>query len=273
MTEHPLSELSVTSAPMLELKSGRLGSKRWMQLLASLNTTHSITAAAKAVDLSYKAAWDAIDAMNNLSDEPLVLRSKGGKGGGGTELTPRGQQLVATYQAVESLNARFLKHINRRIGHLSLDMRLIERLNMLTSARNQFAGTVTHIQRGAVNDEIELSLPGGERVIAIVTRESTENLGLEVGVEAVALIKAAWVMIAIEGADQAMKLSASNQLRGNISRLTPGAVNTEVVVALKGGNSVAATIAKRAVEELGLVEGMPVTAFFKASSVILAVLT
>ena len=71
-------------------------------LLEAIEQHGSISQAAKAVPLSYKAAWDAVDAMNNLSEEPLVLRMAGGKHGGGTQLTEYGRKVVALYRALES---------------------------------------------------------------------------------------------------------------------------------------------------------------------------
>jgi len=141
---------------------------------------------------------------------------------------------------------------------------------MLTSARNHFSGKVVRVKAGAVNDEVELELSGGERLVAIVTHESTETLGLKKGVEALALIKASWVIVGLDEGP-AMKLSARNCLRGTITKLAKGAVNSEVVIGLKGGNSVVATITNASVDELGLSEGKPASAIFKASSVILGV--
>jgi molybdate transport system regulatory protein len=266
----PTSKLRVRSALTLETRAGALAGKRWMELLAGLDKNHSITAAAKAVGLSYKAAWDAIEAMNNLSEQPLVQRTKGGKGGGGTRLTERGRQLVATFAAVDAENNRFLELLNSRISHLDQDLRIIGRLTMLTSARNHFAGQVTRIHKGAVNDEVELVLSGGERLTAIVTHESVQNLGLKIGKDAVALVKASWIILALD-VKPSLKLSARNQLAGEIKRLTRGAVNAEVVIELKGGNSVAAIITNDAVKELKLAIGKRVVAIFKASSVILGV--
>jgi len=68
-----------------------------------------------------------------------------------------------------------------------------------------------------------------------------------------------------------MKLSARNRLDGTISQVEPGAVNTEVVIELKGGNSVAAIITNKAAKTLGLKVGNPASAIFKASSVIIGV--
>lgn len=68
---------------------------------------------------------------------------------------------------------------------------------MRTSARNQLQGTVTAVTRGAVNDEVEITLPGGEKIVAVVTHGSTDALGLKPGVKAFALIKASSVIVGV----------------------------------------------------------------------------
>jgi molybdopterin-binding protein len=76
---------------------------------------------------------------------------------------------------------------------------------MRTSARNTFSGTATRLTKGAVNSEIELTLAGGERIVAIITNGSVDALGLSLGANATALIKASWVIL---GKDQKMQGSA-----------------------------------------------------------------
>ena len=137
---------------------------------------------------------------------------------------------------------------------------------MKTSARNQFLGTVTAVQRGAINDEVELAIVGGQKLIATVTHESTESLGLVAGAEAFALIKASSIIIVTD--TQGAKFSARNRLQGVITRLQPGAVNSEVVIALPGGGAIAAIITLDSSTALGLAVGQTATAIFKASSVI-----
>lgn len=137
---------------------------------------------------------------------------------------------------------------------------------MQTSARNQFVGTVVAVRRGAVNDEIELAIAGDQRIVATITRESTGNLGLTTGRKAFALVKASSVILMVDG--EKTKLSTRNRLAGKVSRIEPGAVNSEVVVDLPGGGAVAAIITAESVKSLGLQVGKPVTAIFKASSVI-----
>lgn len=257
-----------------------LGGAARIALLAAIGNTGSITSAAKAVGISYKAAWDAIDAMNNLAGEALVMRSVGGKGGGGTTLTPRGRQLIDTFRAVEREHRKFIERASEAIEHFKGDWALIGRMGMKTSARNQLYGTVSVVKRGSVNDEISLALPGGQTIVAVVTHESTETLGLVVGAPAFALIKASWVMLIAEDAapGQPLRLSARNQLRGVVTQVTRGAVNTEVSLTLDGAaagsasptpTTITAIVTNESAETLALAERKHAIAVFKASSVIL----
>ena len=94
-----------------------LGDTR-IRLLESIDIHGSITQAAKAVPLSYKAAWDAIDVMNNLADHPLVIRSTGGRHGGGTLLTDYGRKVVVLYRALE---AEYQAALDRMAASMSSD--------------------------------------------------------------------------------------------------------------------------------------------------------
>lgn len=138
-----------------------------------------------------------------------------------------------------------------------------------TSARNKLFGRVASVRGGAVNDEVVLELPGGQRIVATITHESVETLELAEGVEAFALIKASSVLVGLP--DPGMRLSARNQLAGVVARVMPGAVNAEVVIELDGGGTVAAIVTNGSVEALGLQAGVAAVAIFKASSVILGV--
>lgn len=261
--------LTVDGAVWLTVGGESFGGRSRIDLLRAIVDKGSITHAAKAVGISYKGAWDAIDAMNTLAGEPLVARSTGGRGGGSTRLTPRGLRLVERFDQIDAVHRRFLKLLDDESIDLDREFSLARTFNLKTSARNQFTGTVSSVRTGAVNDEVELLLPGGARIVAIVTRESTRSLGLRTGITAFALLKSASVMIAanIEGA----RISARNQLHGTIALVTPGAVNAEVAIDLDGGGSIGATINQASLQQLGFAPGQRATALFKASSVILAV--
>jgi molybdate transport system regulatory protein len=140
---------------------------------------------------------------------------------------------------------------------------------MNVSARNVFRGKITALTHGSVNAEVELALSGGDRIVAIVTEESVKSLGLAVGKEAVAYVKAPWVML-LSG-PQEVHFSARNQLTGKVSVVQKAAVNTEVALLLPGGTTVYAVVTNEAVMELGLKEGAEATALIKASHIILGV--
>jgi molybdate transport system regulatory protein len=263
------TSINLDGAVWLTVGGASLGGPGKMALLAKVAECGSITQAAKLLSMSYKAAWDAIDHMNNLAGEPLLERVSGGKGGGGSRLTGRGAQLLENFRLIESEHRKFLEQLGRQANGIADDILLIRRMGMKTSARNHFFGKVSKVAGGAVNDEVELTVAGGHTITAIVTHGSTEELGLAVGVEAFALIKASSViLVADEGG---VKFSARNRLSGTVARIQPGAVNTEVVIDLKGGGSIAAVITNDSAIHLGLAVGVNSTAIFKASSVILGV--
>ncbi|MGF6917723.1 TOBE domain-containing protein [Paraburkholderia sp. 40] len=271
----PRDALELGGSVWFQAGTQTLGGAARIALLAAIGETGSITSAAKAVGISYKGAWDAIDTMNNLAGEPLVVRLTGGKGGGGTTLTPRAVKLIETFRAVEREHRRFLERAGAAIGEgFATDWDLIGRIGVKTSARNQFYGTVSAIERGTVNDEVSLALPGGHTIVAVLTHESTEALGLAVGVAAFALIKASWVVLLVPGdgdRDAPLNLSARNQLFGTVHSVKRGAVNAEVSLGLEGGAVVTAVVTNGSVDMLGLQEGASAVAAFKASSVILGV--
>lgn len=140
---------------------------------------------------------------------------------------------------------------------------------MSISARNVFKGKISAVKSGPINAEVELTTAGGDRIVAVVTQSSVESLGLVVGKEAVALVKAPWVMIVSH--DEKLRFTARNCLPGTVSEVIRGAVNCEVTLQLSGGSTVCSIITNEAAMELGIAVGNPASALFKASHVILGV--
>lgn len=265
----PTTRLGLDGAVWLTAGDAQLAGEVRMGLLRALADQGSITQAAKAYGMSYKAAWDAIDQMNTLAGEPLVERSTGGRGGGSSRLTAHGQRLVERYGQIDAAHRRFLQLLDGASIDLDREFSLLNVVNMKTSARNQFVGTVTAVRAGAVNDEIELTLSGGTRIVATVTRDSSQSLGLRPHMIAMALVKASSVMLAT-GLEDA-RVSARNQLSGTVASVTPGAVNAEVLLDIADGLQIAAIVTQGSSRSLGLQPGSRATALFDASSVILAV--
>lgn len=247
-----------------------LGTTR-IRLLEAIDREGSISKAAKSTPMSYKAAWDAVDAMNNLADEPLVDRTTGGKNGGGTTLTDYGRKIVALYRAMEQENQLALNRLAERLDHLEGGdirdfQRLLRRMSIKASARNQFAGSIVALREGAVNFEVCLRLDDATEIVSIITRESAERLELAIGQEVYALIKASSLILLT---DEGVRTSARNQLWGKISHIQPGAVNSEITLTLSGGKTLTAIVTCESLETLQLALGQKVCALFDASQVIL----
>ena len=190
-----------------------LGDTR-IRLLEAISRYGSISQAAKAVPLSYKAAWDAVDAMNNLAEAPLVERAVGGKHGGGTQLTEYGRRVIAMYRAVEQEYQQAIDRLAVRLGdggetNVRQFQTLLRRMSMRTSARNQFVGTVSGLREGEVSFEVRIRVDDANEVVAVITRASAENLELGIGSEVHAFVKAPSVLIIT---DPQARTTARNQI-------------------------------------------------------------
>ena len=247
-----------------------LGDTR-IRLLEAIDTHGSISQAAKNVPLSYKAAWDAVDAMNTLSDRPLVNRATGGRHGGGTQLTDYGRKVVAMYRALEAEYQAALDRLTQSMNDGQASdfqqfRQLLKRLSMKTSARNQFAGHIVGLREGHVDFEVRLKLDDDNEIVAVITRDSAANLGLGIGMEINALVKSSSVLLLN---DPSVKTTARNHLWGEITRIHEGPVNAELTLTMKSGKSVCAVVTHDSVGRLGLAVGEQACAVFKASAVIL----
>lgn len=231
-------------------------------LLEQIAEQGSITRAAKAAGMSYKAAWDAIDELNNLADQPLVTRSVGGKGGGGARLTPSGERLLHLHQRLLAIQAEVLQAADD-----DADLQMLGRLMLRTSARNQLSGRVRAIHPRGGNDLIDIELPGEVPIQAQITRSSTAHLQLQPGAPLLVLIKAGWLQLSAVGAAADPALNA---LLGHIEHIQTEADGPcEVRIGLPNGQTLCAQVPAEQLGDLGLVVGSPVRAQFAAAQVLL----
>ncbi|WP_315753366.1 MULTISPECIES: winged helix-turn-helix domain-containing protein [unclassified Bradyrhizobium] len=87
---------------------GRIGPGK-IALLENIARHGSISAAGRAMDMSYKRAWDLVDEINRVCRQPAVARQTGGRNGGGAALTAFGAQLVERYRRIERDAANAVK--------------------------------------------------------------------------------------------------------------------------------------------------------------------
>ena len=237
-----------------------------IELLENIREFGSIHAAAKAMKMSYKAAWDSVDAMNNLSEIPLVQKTSGGKGGGGTIITPKGEEVIAAFHNLQAKHQQFLDLFANSDDLLTI-VQTLSHLSLKLSARNQLIGTISAIREDTVNVAIELTIKEADKIYSSITKNSYQELGLRLGESAIAIIKASSVLVS----KTKPAIACENLLKGKIIQILSDTTNTEVTLELESKSTITATIANDSFEPLGLKINEEAYAFFKASNVMLGV--
>ncbi len=237
-----------------------------MELLMHIEQEGSITKAAKAMKMSYKAAWDAVDAMNNLSEFPLVTSAKGGKGGGGTHLSEYAKELINTYKILQEEHQYFLENLSKRVSEKNGHIHLLKSLDVRISARNQLKTKVLDIKEGIVESSISLELGNKEIITAVITNDSIETLEIDIGVELYALFKANALILCD---DSFTEKSNMNSFKGEIIRIEHDNLSAEVIIELKGSNTICSTLPIKIFKKLNLKVGMQINAFCEPKSIIL----
>ncbi len=165
--------------------------------------------------------------------------------------------------------AAFVNFLGERPEEALNALKMLRRFEMKVSARNVWAGAVAKIDKGAVNSVVTVAMKGGDTVVSVITDNSVVRLGLQVGTEVLAMVKATSVIL---GRDiKRESISARNVLIGQVARIVPGVVNDEVIIDLPGGNTVTAINTSESIRRLDLTPGIDVAAIIKASSVLLAI--
>jgi molybdate transport system regulatory protein len=258
--------VEISSNLTLEIFNQPFLLEKRIELLIAIKKTGSISKAAKEVPMSYKAAWEAIEAMNNLSTTPIVQRETGGVGGGGTTLTPYGENLIETFEILKKEQKKFLENLSQFTDINSGTLKDIRRLSMQISARNQIAGTVELIANGTVNAEVYIKLKSGYTIISVITNTAVNNLNLKVGDDVVAIFKSNTVLITT---DIALNISARNKFLGTVDTINKGEINSELIIDIGNGDKIASIITTNSIESLNIQEKKEVCAIIKASNVML----
>lgn len=162
--------------------------------------------------------------------------------------------------------------LSPRTGEKIVQEYLTREVKMKTSARNVFMGRVSHILHDGLLSEVELTTLSGLKIVAVITAESFENLGISEGGVVTASVKAPWVVLAearAPGTGRGGKTSARNQFFGKVAAVKRGRLASEVLVDLYEGSKVCALITGDGAVRLDLAPGEDVVVMFKSFSVIL----
>jgi molybdate transport system regulatory protein len=204
---------------------GHETSDKRLDILKRIGELGSISEAARSANVSYKAAWQALETLSNLAGAPLVDKAVGGSGGGGARLTPAGVQLLEAAELLRQARSHVLSTLAQRAGS-SLKLSGLVGLGLRTSMRNQLPCEIQSVHSAAGTTRVVLSLTDDARWGARITHESAELLGLKAGMSALALCKATAVRIGTALAP----VAGQNLLHGTV--LTAAAAGAETSLAL-----------------------------------------
>jgi molybdate transport system regulatory protein len=238
-----------------------------IKLLEAVAECGSITKAAKLSGFSYKTAWEAVDAINNLLPSPAFITKSGGRAGGGAEVTEQGRRLIATFHRLEDR----LSQISTVIAEEGLEgheQMLLWSLGIKISARNVFQTVVSQVKKWPVDVEVRLKVSDGHTLFATVTNDAALDLGLTPGRNVLALIKSTFIRLAPP--DPAPK-HARNWFVGTVTRRIDAERNSEVLLDIGHGKTLTSVVPRELAEDLDLVENGRAAATFEPDHVILAV--
>lgn len=204
-----------------------------LEVLRAIHRAGSISEAARASGVSYKAAWQALETLGNLAGTPLVTKVVGGSGGGGARLTPQGLQVLQAADLLATARDQALAQVAQGAGGAAPHLRGLAGVGLRTSMRNQLPCAVQSITEAQGIATVRLALPDGQMLQSRITLESLQLLGLAPGLPVLALCKATAVTVA----PTIVAVGGVNLLRGTVARRGAGGAGLEVALQLSPGLS------------------------------------
>lgn len=244
-------------------EKGFLGKGR-IELLRQIDVHGSLSKAAKAMKMSYKAAWDSLNEMKSISKEELIISNIGGAGGGGSTLTQHARNYIKIYELLFKTQQEFLKNIEIYTDDLEDLKSFLQRNSLRTSARNQLFGKITAIKKGKINSLLLISISKQLTIKASITNESISELGIENGKNIYALIKASWVKIVVQEKEE-------NLVEGIIESIKRSEDLVEISLKINDSLSIISVMNNADFDALHVKETSKACASFKPHDIIIGV--
>jgi len=257
--------MELSSKLTLEMLGKPFLLEKRIELLYAIEKYGSISKAAKAVPMSYKSAWEAVDMMNSLAPEPIVCRETGGKDGGGTTITEYGKKLLENYAVLKEEHRRFLERLSELTDIQSGSFKTIGRLAMQISARNQIQAEVVSVESKNVNAKVHLKLKSGQELVSIITKEAVENLQIEINQVVTAIFKSNTVLLSkLEDEN-----SIENRLEGRVTHIDIDEENAKITVDIGKHDTIVSVMSQSIVNHLELEIGSLVGVHIKANDIMI----
>jgi molybdate transport system regulatory protein len=270
----------LTGRLSLQTALGAVLDERRVRLLEAIAEHGALNRAARTVPLSYKTAWDLLQAMDALAPQPLVERHTGGAGGGGMRLTAYARQLLALYRAMQSSQQDVLDRLPPSVldeaagdDAASPDATalraLLRKLQVKSSARNQLPVRVQALRpRGGLVDVALHWSAGahdaGDTLVATVTPEAATDMALRPGASVFLLVKAPSVRVLSR---RPPARPGRNVLPVRVRSVQAGAQHCTLRLALAEDRGLSAVLPRDQAEALGV--GDPAWAVFDGGQAVL----
>jgi len=233
-----------------------------IEILRLVGDSGSISQAARDAQVSYKAAWQAIDTLTNLAGVALVERAVGGSGGGGATLTSAGEKLLEIAGLLSETRSQVLDTFRSNELLLPRALPVLSNMSVRTSMRNQFPCRVDRLEVKGQVVRVHLRLADGTPLVSRITKASAELLGLKKEQAVLALCKATAVVVGLQQATQA----DGQYMAGQAQRISRGATGDEVSLLLDAGLQLVGFAAPGS----GIKAKTPVSALIDESAVVIA---
>lgn len=208
-----------------------------IRLLELIGETGSIKKAAESIGMSYKAAWDSINQLNEIYGKNLVERTTGGRGGGGTTLTEHGRSLIKTYNYYKRIHELYLTDITQ--------MNCVE-------------AVVKEVYDGyAVAETLQ-----GDRLACVLL-----DGGIKAADRVNLFIKPSDIILINSDNFQA---SARNLIKTKVKSITDDNGVSSIVLNTEKGTPLSVQITSKSAEKLSMKKGSGIFALFKTASVLAA---
>jgi len=170
----------------IEYEGKPLLGKGGAEILEQIRREESISKAAVSLGMSYRYVWNYLQKIERTLGEPVAKTFRGGKcGGGGARLTELGEGLLDEYKRLEGC-----------LGEVLADARRWGVVGLKISARNRLKGKVVAVEKDGLMAKVKVEVTVPVAVTALISKEAVEDLGVKVGDQVEAIVKATEVMIA-----------------------------------------------------------------------------
>ena len=223
-----------------------------IELLKSIASAGSISAAAKAMGKSYKWAWDSIEQMNGHTNSSLVSKSSGGKGGGGAEITPFAVELIDYYDDLKRIYQNKIESYQERFNQA------FEKRTFVKDIASTLHGRVANIECNSSLCEVAIAY--GDTTLKAKCKKAMK-LSKDDAISF--LVESNQIIIA----KQAVEISAQNLLVGKITAIVKEGEKVYLTLSLTTTEELKVLITMDSLTQLKLVLGEECYAYFKTYNI------